>query len=47
MTRPRALLFDMDGTITEQMLDFPAIKREMGIGDVPILETLAKMERER
>jgi hypothetical protein len=22
---PRALLFDMDGTLTEPMLDFPAI----------------------
>jgi HAD superfamily hydrolase (TIGR01509 family) len=42
--RPRALLFDMDGTITEPMLDFPAIKAEMGIGDVPILETMAQME---
>jgi phosphoglycolate phosphatase-like HAD superfamily hydrolase len=36
----------MDGTITEPMLDFAAIKAEMGI-DSPILEAMAKMESER
>jgi HAD superfamily hydrolase (TIGR01549 family) len=41
--RPRALLLDMDGTITEPMLDFQRIKREMGIGNRPILEALAAM----
>jgi HAD superfamily hydrolase (TIGR01509 family) len=41
--RPRALLLDMDGTITEPMLDFPRIKREMGIGTRPILEALAEL----
>jgi HAD superfamily hydrolase (TIGR01509 family) len=41
--RPRALLLDMDGTITEPMLDFPRIKREMGIGSRPILEALAEL----
>jgi HAD superfamily hydrolase (TIGR01509 family) len=41
---PSALLFDMDGTLTCPMLDFPAIKAEMGIGDRPILETLAEMD---
>jgi HAD superfamily hydrolase (TIGR01509 family) len=40
---PRALLFDMDGTLTEPMLDFPRITAEMGIGDRPILEALAEM----
>jgi len=40
---PKAILFDMDGTITEPMLDFPKIKREMGIGNLPILEALAGM----
>ncbi len=40
---PQALLFDMDGTLTEPMLDFPLIKREMGIGARPILEALAEM----
>lgn len=38
---PRAILFDMDGTLTEPMLDFPAIKAEMGIGTRPILEALS------
>jgi HAD superfamily hydrolase (TIGR01549 family) len=45
--RPRALLFDMDGTLTEPMLDFPRIKAEMGIGDRPILEALAEMDARR
>jgi HAD superfamily hydrolase (TIGR01509 family) len=47
---PRALLFDMDGTITRPLLDFPRIKEEMGIGDRPILEGLAALsgpDRER
>jgi len=43
---PRALLLDMDGTLTEPMLDFPAIKRELGIGDRPILESMAAMNAE-
>jgi HAD superfamily hydrolase (TIGR01509 family) len=43
MTLPRAVLFDMDGTLTEPMLDCPRIKAEMGIGDRPILEALAAM----
>lgn len=46
----RALLLDMDGTLTEPMLDFPAIKAEMGIGAEPILEAMARMtarQRER
>src|SRR5689334_14659110 len=43
---PRAVLFDMDGTVTEPMLDFPKIKAEMGIGTRPILEALAEMEGE-
>jgi HAD superfamily hydrolase (TIGR01509 family) len=41
---PRALLFDMDGTLTEPALDFPAIKAAMGIPLArPILEALAEM----
>src|SRR6476469_1089076 len=40
---PAAVLFDMDGTLTEPMLDFARIKAEMGIGDRPILETLAEL----
>lgn len=41
--RPSALLFDMDGTLTQPMLDFPLIKSELGIGNRPILEALAEM----
>src|SRR5688572_7465380 len=41
---PPAVLFDMDGTLTEPMLDFPRIKAEMGIPpDRPIIEALAEM----
>ena len=46
MALPRAVLFDMDGTVTEPMLDFPRIKAEMGIGGRPILEALAEMDGE-
>jgi HAD superfamily hydrolase (TIGR01509 family) len=41
---PQAILFDMDGTLTAPLLDFDAIKREMGIPMQPILETLAAMD---
>ena len=41
---PAAVLFDMDGTLTEPMLNFPKIKAEMGIGNRPILEALAEMK---
>ncbi|HEY1921790.1 MAG TPA: HAD family phosphatase [Tepidisphaeraceae bacterium] len=44
---PRAVLFDMDGTLTEPMLDFPRIKTEMGIGPGPILESLAALDESR
>src|SRR4051794_18339457 len=40
---PTAVLFDMDGTLTEPMLDCPKIKSEMGIGDRAILEAMAEM----
>ncbi|HEX4123931.1 MAG TPA: HAD family hydrolase [Tepidisphaeraceae bacterium] len=46
LTLPHAILFDMDGTITEPMLDFPRIKAEMGIGPGPILESLAALPGE-
>ncbi|HVT90369.1 MAG TPA: HAD-IA family hydrolase [Tepidisphaeraceae bacterium] len=42
--QPSALLFDLDGTLTEPLLDFPAIKADIGIGDQPILEAIAKMD---
>ena len=45
---PRAVLFDMDGTLTVPLLDFPRIKRDMGIGPGPILESLLELdERQR
>jgi HAD superfamily hydrolase (TIGR01549 family) len=45
--RPIAILFDMDGTLTEPMLDFPRIKADMGIGPGPILESLAQLDANR
>lgn len=56
MTGPerRALLerrywvFDLDGTLTKPILDFPKIKRSLGLPtDRGILEVLAEMEPER
>jgi len=42
---PRAVLFDMDGTLTRPNHDFAAIKDEMGLArDVAILEELARLE---
>jgi HAD superfamily hydrolase (TIGR01509 family) len=41
---PRAILFDMDGTLTVPMLDFPKLKAELGIDGRPILEALAEMD---
>lgn len=42
LCHPRAIFFDMDGTLTKPMLDFDAIRAEIGIAG-PILEALAKM----
>ena len=41
----RAVIFDLDGTITEPFFDFDAIRREMGFGPDagPILELMEKM----
>ena len=39
--RPRGVIFDLDGTLTEPLLDFEAIRRELGIPSrQPILEAL-------
>jgi HAD superfamily hydrolase (TIGR01509 family) len=43
---PKAILVDMDGTLTRPMLDFPAIKAEMGIGTRAILEAMVEMSQE-
>lgn len=38
---PRAVIFDLDGTLTEPLLDFDVIRAEIGIGEgLPILEAL-------
>jgi HAD superfamily hydrolase (TIGR01549 family) len=38
---PRAVIFDLDGTLTEPLLDFAAMRREIGIAPgLPILEAL-------
>jgi HAD superfamily hydrolase (TIGR01509 family) len=49
LTAPRAVIFDLDGTLTEPVLDFDAIRAEIGMPDgVPILEHLAAVgEAER
>lgn len=51
MSTPAALLFDMDGTLTEPLLDFAAIRAEIGLPKgIGILEAMSKLsaaERER
>jgi HAD superfamily hydrolase (TIGR01509 family) len=46
---PRAVIFDLDGTLTEPLLDFEAIRREIGIASgLPIIEALeGRPEAER
>jgi HAD superfamily hydrolase (TIGR01509 family) len=39
--RPRAVIFDLDGTLTEPLLDFDAMRAEIGLPPGPILEQLA------
>lgn len=39
----RGVLFDLDGTLTVPILDFDAMRREIGIDGGPILETLERM----
>ncbi|HEX2657654.1 MAG TPA: HAD family hydrolase [Polyangia bacterium] len=42
---PRGVIFDLDGTLTEPLLDFEAIRRELGLPTgVPILEALAPLD---
>src|SRR4051812_12025660 len=47
-TKPRRyglVIFDMDGTLTEERLDFPKIREEMGVPDgIGILEFMSKQE---
>jgi HAD superfamily hydrolase (TIGR01509 family) len=45
MPTPRAVIFDLDGTLTEPVLDFDAIRAEIGMPDgVPILEHLTAVD---
>jgi HAD superfamily hydrolase (TIGR01549 family) len=39
----KAVIFDMDGTLTRPALDFDEIRREIGLGNGPILEALPDM----
>jgi len=48
LIRPRALLLDMDGTLTRPLLDFARIRADIGIAPGrPILETIADMDTPR
>jgi HAD superfamily hydrolase (TIGR01509 family) len=39
------VIFDMDGTLTEAVLDFAAIRAELGIAEgLPILETISALD---
>ncbi|MFO0974299.1 MAG: HAD family hydrolase [Phycisphaerae bacterium] len=41
--RPALLIFDLDGTLTVPMLDFDAIRAEIGLPPGPILESVSRM----
>jgi len=43
----RAVIFDLDGTLTVPVLDFDAIRAEIGIESGLILEAMAKMDAAR
>jgi HAD superfamily hydrolase (TIGR01509 family) len=44
---PRAVIFDLDGTLTEPILDFDAIRAEIGLPErMPILEQLETLTAE-
>ena len=48
--QPRAVIFDLDGTLTQPLLDFDLIRAEIGLGPGPILEQLSALtqaERDR
>ncbi len=40
---PKAILFDMDGTLTQDTIDFELIRQDLGFGQVPILETIRNL----
>jgi HAD superfamily hydrolase (TIGR01549 family) len=39
----QAVIFDMDGTLTRQNLDFSVIRQEIGLGPEPVLESIVRM----
>jgi HAD superfamily hydrolase (TIGR01509 family) len=43
---PRAVIFDLDGTLTEPLLDFDLIRTEIGLVRGPILEQLTGLAPE-
>ncbi len=44
----KLVIFDMDGTLTEPLLDFDAIRRELGLPEkAPIIEGIAAMDADR
>lgn len=45
----KAVIFDLDGTITEPFFDFDAIRRQMGLDENagPVLEAMEKMSPDR
>lgn len=47
MSRFRALIFDMDGTLTKPAIDFHAIRRETGILSGDLMEEIGKLPPER
>jgi HAD superfamily hydrolase (TIGR01509 family) len=45
LARPRAVIFDLDGTLTEPVLDFDAIRDEIGLRPgLPILEQMVDLD---
>ncbi len=44
---PKAILFDMDGTLTQDTIDFELIRAALGIGQEPILEAMSRMIGDR
>ena len=45
----KAVIFDLDGTITQPYFDFDSIRKEMGLGEDcgPILEAMERMSEEQ
>ena len=43
MAKIYAIIFDLDGTLTRPILDFDAIRREIGIEKGPVWESILQM----